>query len=160
MKFITPAVFILMAAWAVPAAADCFNMCLSRVDCKMKLENGKVTGPEKCVQVYSQCETECKSSYGAVALGAQSGAWGLARKSDDAKAAADSAMAFCSQREASDCQVAGQFKNLCAAVARGGNVTSWAGATDAKTAGDEAVAACAQKGGQDCAVRMSECYFN
>jgi hypothetical protein len=160
MKFILSIAVLLTAVAATPAFADCFHTCLSRIDCKMKVEDGKPVGEEKCVQVYEKCEGECKSSYGAVAIGPTTGAWGLSRKSEDAKAAAASAASLCSQRGARDCQVVGQFKNICAAVAKGGNVTSWAGAVDVNAAGADALSACAQKGGQGCTLRHAECYFN
>ena len=100
---------------------------------------------------------ECnRTRYGAIAYGAQSGAYGWSNDLDDAQAAEKAAMAHCSAH-GDDCQVVVDFWNTCAAVAAYRSIVAYGlGATRAR-AEEQAVTSCTRDAGAPCEVQAWSC---
>lgn len=97
-------------------------------------------------------------SYGAIAYGPKSSAWGNASGESSAEDAKQKALSFCARR-GDDCEVVASFSNTCAAVA----VVEATGATFVATnekrgsAESQAMTACTQKNRSGCRMAASIC---
>ncbi|HLJ19846.1 MAG TPA: DUF4189 domain-containing protein [Stellaceae bacterium] len=97
-------------------------------------------------------------SYGAIAYGPKSSAWGSASGEGTAEAAQQKAVSFCA-RHADDCRVVATFSNSCGAVAVVEATGATFLATNEKrgTAENQARLACTQKNPSGCRVAASIC---
>lgn len=139
-----------------PAQADSVNYCIDRcfstfqppADCPY------------CTGARDRCVQECSKtaySYGAIAYGPTSGAWGTSYQWQSRAQAERQAMARCSER-GKDCEVAVWFEHNCGAVATGGVGTVFWGLGDGVgQARANARDKCVQGGGKDCQVQVSIC---
>ncbi len=170
-------------ATAARAESDCMAACLAQHDCIMERKGTDIlyTGGPNCLMFQNTCNTTCKNeitapqgpaaasaatapavknagTFGAVAHGAKSGAWGVSKPSADQTSAAQDALGFCRQHGA-DCAVVAVITKECVAVATGANnIVAWSkGATPAKARG-KAQAACIKKSGDSCNVAFSGCF--
>ena len=97
-------------------------------------------------------------SYGAIAYGATSTAYGYSYDQDTPGRAQRMAMSEC-RRNGDDCEVVANFSNSCAAVAaveeKGVYAVGMGGTSD--SAQSNAMAACAQKHGEGCEIEAWTC---
>jgi hypothetical protein len=144
------------AAWLgpiAPARADCVSDCQASTYC-----DAEMTESGECSSRLNACYAqECnRTHYGAIAYGAESGAWGYAYDRYDSAAAESDALANC-RPHGDDCQVVVDFWNTCAAVAAGGGKVAWGLGENRTLAENNALASCVQNGGTDCAVQVWSC---
>jgi len=151
------AVGLLMATASIaPAQADSLNLCIDRC---FNTFNPPSDCPT-CTGERDRCVEECSKhaySYGAIAYGPRSGAWGTSYRWQTKAKAESEAMAKCSEH-GSDCEVMVWFEHLCGAVATGrdGKV-SWGLGDGEGLARKNALDKCAQAGGKACKVQVSQC---
>jgi hypothetical protein len=147
---------LMAAACVAPARAGSVNACIDScystyqppADCP------SCTGSrDRCVEACSKTAY----SYGAIAYGSASGAWGTSYQWQSRSEAEREAMSRCSQH-GDDCQVAVWFEHNCGAVvtARGGDVF-WGLGDGEGAARANARDKCLQGGGEDCQVQVSAC---
>lgn len=113
----------------------------------------------QCVEYTQTCETPTRPahSYGAIAYGSKSQAWGYSYNWDSREKAERVAMQNCAQR-AKDCEVAVWYDFKCGAVAAGGGAGYFWGVGDgAGEARTEALNKCEKGGGKGCAIQVSQC---
>jgi Domain of unknown function (DUF4189) len=97
------------------------------------------------------------SSYGAIAYGSKSGAWGTSYHWGSEAKAESSAMQTCKQH-GDDCEVMVWFDRKCGAVvAAKGDVAFWGLGDSEAEARTDALAKCDQGGGNGCKVQAYEC---
>jgi hypothetical protein len=95
--------------------------------------------------------------YGALAYGAQSGAYGWAHNRSSADEADQVALSKCAQH-GQDCKIVVRVTHSCAAVAAGSNGTVAAGTGSTQDqAQDNALTACRGDGGQSCDIQVWTC---
>src|SRR5262249_17811483 len=138
-----------LAASLMPAHADCVSACDARTYCDSDMH-----ASGECARLLNDCYIqECnRTIYGAIAYGAESGAYGWSNARPDASSAETEALGNC-RKNGNDCQVVVDFWNTCAAVAAGtGHVAYGLGETRDR-AESEAVATCGKDGGESCAVQ-------
>jgi len=140
------ALFLVAPTKPAPAAGDCMSYCLQAPgaggasNCATRCSPGgdlDVTHPWKRT-----------ISYGAIAYGAKSNAFGYAFDKDSDGAAKQTAMAEC-KKSNDDCEIVASFSNSCAAVAAVEAKGAYAvgkGGTRA-SAQSRAMSACAKKNG-------------
>lgn len=148
--FAAAALGVLLALTAsAPARALCFNstMC-SRYD------------QGQCVEYTTH---SCPNppppppSYGAIAYGRASGAWGSSYRWDSQAKAESVAMRNCAEH-GDDCEVMVWFKEKCGAVASGEGTTAFWGLGDSDgQARADAQSKCVNGGGKACEVQVSQC---
>ncbi|HEU0117485.1 MAG TPA: DUF4189 domain-containing protein [Alphaproteobacteria bacterium] len=160
-------VFLMMVMSAMfltaPAFADCMSACLQEHGCDLEHEAQQGVDPgSTCMMFHDDCSSQChhsEESYGAVAYGKSSGAWGMSGSFDNKKAAADDALAYCHEH-GNDCKVVLELYESCAAVAEGDNDTvTWGKEATAAEAQDLALQACAKKAGNSCEIQLWHCYY-
>jgi serine/threonine-protein kinase len=97
-------------------------------------------------------------SYGAIAYGPKTSAWGNAYGETSAEDANKKALSFCARR-AADCEVVASFSNTCAAVAVSQATSETFVATNEKrgSAESQALRACTQRNSSGCRVAASIC---
>ena len=140
-------------AAAGTAHADCVSECDAATACDSEMH-----ASGECARRLNDCYiNECnRTTYGAIAYGTKSGAYGWSNDFNDAPAAEKEALHNCSAN-GDDCQVVVDFWNSCAAVAADQDVVAYGlGDTQAK-AEDQAMAACTKDGGKQCAVQAWSC---
>ena len=178
------ALSFILGMVAQPAAADeaCVAYCLRNFGCDPNANSNCRSGcqgacrDETCVSYcvksincapsnphYSSCRSDCQSacgpaaSYGAIAYGRTSGAWGSSYHWGSQAKAESAAMQTCAQH-GNDCEVMVWFDRKCGAVAAAaGAVAFWGLGDSEEQAGAEAKHKCEQGGGKDCTVQASEC---
>lgn len=97
------------------------------------------------------------ASYGAIAYGVTSGAWGSSYKWGSRAKAESSAMKSCAEH-GNDCEVIVWFDRKCGAVATGdGTNTFWGLGDSEATARTAAQDNCAKGGGKQCEIQAAEC---
>ena len=135
-----------MSIGAMPARADCTSSCV-------EYDQGE------CVKTEEQCTEEPPPppQYGAIAYGAQSGAYGDANNWDSQQQAEDTAMKNCSAH-GDDCQVMVWFNDQCGAVATGDGIDPVWGLGDGEGAAREAaINKCTAAGGSNCTIQDATC---
>ncbi len=96
-------------------------------------------------------------SYGAIAYGRTSGAWGYSYRWESEAKAESVAMENCAQH-GDDCEVMVWFERKCGAVASGEGGTAFWGLGDSDgQARADAQNKCVEGGGKDCEVQVSQC---
>jgi hypothetical protein len=109
-------------------------------------------------------ETKCtdiappRPSYGAIAYGRKSGAYGFSYKWDSQSKAEGVAMQNCA-KNGSDCEVMVWFDRKCGAVAapRNSAAAYWGLGDGAGDANSHALRQCTKDGGKNCEVKVSQC---
>jgi hypothetical protein len=114
----------------------------------------------QCVEhTHYSCTTPTPppASYGAIAYGLTSGAWGTSYRWGSQAKAESSAMQQCAQH-GTDCEVMVWFERKCGAVATAEGTTAYwgLGDTDGEARAD-AQKKCTEDGGKICEVQVSEC---
>jgi len=154
---LVPVLGLAVAGTAAPAPA--------RADC---LDGCSIYTPNVYSDWYSRkesCLLQCafkppKISYGALAYGAHSTAWGFSYGQDNAAAADRVALEKC-KPNGDDCKVVYDFSNTCAALAalesKGLFATAYAPSRGA--AESAAMAACTRQYGDGCDIEVSACSF-
>jgi Domain of unknown function (DUF4189) len=137
----------LALGWHAPAwAQDCTTTC-------DEYDNGT------CVIERHTCTFEPpKPSYGAIAYGRKSGAYGYSHGWGDQAKAESVAMENCAQH-GSDCEVMVWFDRKCGAVAARSDSTIayWGLGDGAGAANSQAMSQCTKDGGRGCEVKVSHC---
>ena len=96
-------------------------------------------------------------SYGAIAYGRKSGAWGYSFSWSDRARAETTAMRNCGQH-ASDCEIAVWYDRRCGSVAADAGPTEfWCLGNDASSASAEAMNKCRKTGSKSCEVQVTKC---
>jgi hypothetical protein len=141
----------LAGAWAGDANAcidQCFSTFSPSADC-----------PD-CTESRDECVAQCSKvgpSFGAIAYGRGSGAWGSSYQWDSREKAESTAMANC-QKYAKDCEVMVWFSDQCGAVAAEDGGDAYWGLGDGEGAArEDAMNKCAKGGGRNCQVQASQC---
>ena len=144
---------LLTGASLAPARADCVSDCEAATYCDSEMHaSGECS--EKLNECYRQ---ECnRTHYGAIAYGAESGAYGWSNDLYDAPSAESQALVNC-RRHGNDCAVVVDFWNSCAAVAADGSHVAYGLGDTERQAESEAVAACSKEGSENCAVQAWAC---
>jgi hypothetical protein len=97
------------------------------------------------------------SSYGAIAYGRLSRAWGYSERWSDQARAESVALQNCAQT-GDDCRVMVWFDRSCGAVAAdGGRAAFWGVGSDADAAGRQALEHCQDAGGMVCEIKAARC---
>ena len=113
-----------------------------------------------CTESRDECVARCSNvgpSFGAIAYGPGSGAWGSAYDWDSREKAESTAMANC-QKYANDCEVEVWFQDQCGAVAaEDGRSVYWGLGDGEGAAREDAMSKCAKGGGKNCQVQASQC---
>jgi len=141
--------FVLTALAPVCAYAYCADICLLQ-------QNGL------CVDTQHYCteddsKTAPASSYGAIAYGRTSKAWGASYHWESQSKAESVAMQKCKEN-GDDCEVMVWFKGQCGAVAAGeGTNAFWGLGGSAAQARAQAQSKCEEGGGKGCEIEASEC---
>ena len=147
-----------LAMYALPAKADCVDDCQASTYCDSTMyESGECN--EKLNQCYQlQCNRPSES-FGAIAYGAGSQAYGYSYQSPSDDDASRIAMTNC-KKHGDDCKLVLNFSNSCgavAAVANSGKFSVGQGATRGQ-AEFFAMDNCKKDGGgDDCAVQVWSC---
>ncbi len=113
----------------------------------------------QCVEHQQTCTTPSAPahSYGAIAYGRKSGAWGYSFHWDNRAKAQSVAMKNCAQ-QAQDCEVTVWFDRKCGAVAADAGPTAFWGIGDgAGQARAAALNECMKAGSKGCKVQVSQC---
>lgn len=145
---------LLAAALPAPAGADCLRDCWNEKHCD-------ATNQRDCDWHRTQCSSRCSKqravSYGAIAYGERSHAFGYSFDQDSAAAADRTAMSNC-RKNGDDCKVVTSFTNTCAAVASGAKDKFAAvQAASRKQAEADALAACGKSAGGKCEIEVWTC---
>src|SRR5208282_5126138 len=144
---------LLALAAGAPARvqAYCANEC-KRIDPKQGycIEYGPVS--PGCTEPSAPA-----ASYGAIAYGRTSGAWGSSHSWGSEAKAESVAMQNCAEH-GDDCEVMVWFKQKCGAVASGEGTTAFWGLGDSDgQARADAQSKCVNGGGKACEVQVSQC---
>ena len=133
--------------------ADCVAACQASTYCDSEMNASGECGRRLNDCYIDQCN---RKTYGAIAYGTQSRAYGWSHDFNDGSAAEAEALNNC-RANGDDCQVVVDFWNTCAAVAAdGGIVASGLGDTQL-LAEDQALTACEKDGGSECRVQAWSC---
>jgi hypothetical protein len=149
--------WILIAALAglcpAPAKADCVSACQASTYC-----DSEMNASGECGRRLNDCYiNECsRRTYGSIAYGAKSGAYGWSHDFDDAQSAENEALKNC-RVDGDDCQVVVDFWNSCAAVAADGEIVRYGLGDTRGQAEGYALATCEEDGGAQCAVQAWAC---
>lgn len=123
---------------------------------------------EECSDYYegtcSQYTTTCtnpeppKPSFGAIAYGRKSGAWGYSYGWGDRDKAESVAIENCG-KNGKDCEVMVWYDRKCGAVAARSDTTAayWGLGDGAGAANSQALSQCTKDGGKNCEVKVSKC---
>jgi hypothetical protein len=152
-----PALALVLASMvgAAPAGADCLSECFASMQCDVRNQTQCDFERRACSL---KCARERTVSFGAIAYGERSRAFGYSFDQGDAARAERVALTNC-RKNGDDCKVVSSFSNACAAVAAGGKGRF--AAAEAKTrdqAETEALAACGRGDGK-CEVEVWSCSF-
>lgn len=151
-----------MVALAVPRAhAEGFYSCVE--DCVATQSCMETMPRRECSPTRSECEDRCmhkarRKSYGAIAYGPRSRAWGTAYKWRSRHRAESTALKNCGK---SDCRTLVWFEHQCGAVAldhRTGDY-GWDHNANKHAAEARALRNCARQGGRHCRTLVSVCSF-
>jgi len=141
------AVGVLLTLTAGPPAwaQDCTT------ECSMYQEG-------ECIEYWHHCTEDLPVfSFGAIAYGRTSRAWGYSYSWDSQAKAESVALQNCAQH-GNDCEVMVWFEHKCGAVAAGDGTDAFWGLGDSDGAArDEAQNKCVSGGGANCEVQVSQC---
>ncbi|MDQ7246833.1 DUF4189 domain-containing protein [Dongia sedimenti] len=142
-----------MGLFASAAQADCVSACQASTYC-----DSEMNASGECGRRLNDCYiSECnKKTYGSIAYGRKSGAFGWSHGFDDAPSAENEALKNC-RASGDDCQVVVDFWNTCAAVAADGATVAYGLGDNRSQAEDGAIAECAKDGGAQCEVQAWAC---
>jgi Domain of unknown function (DUF4189) len=141
---------------AAPASAMCLNNCI--VNCN----TSDSTCLDICEEQYQQCQEQeqqhQRPSYGAIAYGPTSGAWGTSYQWGSKAEAERTALKKCGKP---DCKAVIWFDRRCGAVAADDATGDYGYDSGASKGAAEASARryCARQGGKSCKVVVSACSF-
>ena len=135
------------------AEADCVSACVAATYC-----DSDMNASGECGRRLNHCYiNECNSkTYGAIAYGANSGAYGWSHNFDDAQSAENDALTSC-RANGDDCEVVVDFWNTCAAVAAHQDVVAYGLGDTQGLAEDQALAACAKDAAAQCEIQAWSC---
>lgn len=136
---------LALTTWAPAWAQNCETSCEEYVE-------------GECVEYHQTCTYQPPAlSYGAIAYGPTSRAWGYSYSWDSQDKAESVAMQNCAQH-GDDCEVMVWFEHKCGAVSQGdGTEAYWGlGDTDGEARAD-AQNKCASGGATNCQVQVSQC---
>ena len=140
-----------------PAHADCVDDCQAATYCDSTMY---ATGEcnSKILDCYNQQCNRSQESYGAIAYGAKSQAYGFSFDAGDADSAANTAMTKC-KSHGNDCELVLSFSNSCGAVAAVSNSESFGTGqgADRGVAEFNALASCKKNDSGDCEVQVWSC---
>jgi hypothetical protein len=138
-----------LGLFAGTAKADCVSACQASTYC-----DSEMNASGECGRRLNDCYiNECnKKTYGAIAYGTKSGAYGWSHDFEDAPSAENEALNQC-RATGDDCQVVVDFWNTCAAVAADGGTVAYGLGDDRGQAEDGAIASCEKDGGAQCEVQ-------
>ena len=142
------AVVLLALGVAAPARTQvCETYCSDYYEGRCSAHETKCTNPEPP-----------RPSYGAIAYGRKSGAYGFSYKWDSKSNAESVAMQNCAKR-GTDCEVMVWFDRKCGAVAARANGTTayWGLGDGVGAARAQAMRQCTKDGGKNCEVKVSQC---
>ena len=144
------ALFGVLLGWAAPAWA--WQSCST--ECSRYEEGDCVEHTQTCTEETPPPPAE---SYGAIAYGRTSRAYGFSYSWPSRAKAESVAMNNCGQH-GDDCEVMVWFDRRCGAVAAGQGSTAWwgLGNSDGQARAD-ALDKCANDGGEGCEIRVSQC---
>jgi hypothetical protein len=151
------ALALAAAALAPPAAADCLSECFASMQCDVRNQT-------QCDFERRACSLRCMReqravSFGAIAYGERSRAFGYSFDQSDAARAERVALTNC-RKNGDDCKIVSSFSNACAALASGaGNGFAAAEAKTREQAQKEALVACSRSTGGKCEVEVWSCSF-
>jgi hypothetical protein len=150
---LVPVLGLAGAGTSAPARADCVDSCSAYRPGMYDWELKKQTCISECIG-----KQRPKTSYGALAYGAGSTAWGFSYGQDSAAAAGRVALAKC-KPNGDDCKLVYDFSNTCAALAavESKGVFAAAHAPSKGRAEDAAMADCVRQYGDDCVLEVSTC---
>ena len=158
LRYLAPFLCAALAMRALPASADCVDDCQAATYCDDAMH---LSG--ECSDKLNQCyQLECSKpseSFGAIAYGAGSQAFGYSYESPNDNDASRIAMSNC-KKHGDDCKLVLNFSNSCGAVAAVGNSGSFSIGQGAnkEQAQFNAVANCKKDGGGDgCQVQVWSC---
>src|SRR5262249_15208838 len=114
-------VMLALATHGPPARADCVADCRSSTYCDSQMEASGECGRKLNGGYLSQCNRP-QTSYGAIAYGAESTAYGYAYDQPSESAAGRRALSDC-RKHGDDCRLVVSFSNGCAALAAGDGET-------------------------------------
>ena len=146
----------LVVVTAPAARADCQSDCQAATYC-----DSQMTVSGECSDKLNECyRLQCngsQSSYGAIAWGAKSYAYGYSYDYGNKEDASRRALRDCA-KNGKDCKVVAIIVDGCAALATAADGSySVANGTTGKQAQQGALAACAEAGGQKCEVQVWTC---
>ena len=145
-KGLAAGVIGVLLALSSQARAECSSTC-------SMYESGE------CVETTETCTAPAPPplSYGAIAYGSTSRAYGYSYGWDNEGKAESVAMENCTQH-GSDCEVMVWFEHKCGAVAAGDGTTGYWGLGNSDGAArDDAMSKCQSGGGNNCAIQVSQC---
>jgi hypothetical protein len=153
-----PALTVILASMVgvTPATADCLSECFASMQCDVRNQTQCDFERRTCSL---KCMRERTVSFGAIAYGEKSHAFGYSFNQGDAARAERTALANC-RKNGDDCKIVSIFSNACAAVASG--ASNRFAAAEAKTreqAQAEALAACGHSAGGKCEIEVWSCSF-
>ncbi len=148
--------FFTVVASPAPVHADSINSCIDRCFNTFHPPSDCPT----CTGERDRCVEQCSKtaySYGAIALGAKSKAWGTSYQWRTRAEAESKALNRCSEH-GKDCKVIVWFEHSCGAVATGevDNIF-WGLGNGEGAARKNALDKCVQGGGRNCKVQVSQC---
>jgi len=142
------AAFCVLLGWAAPGWA--WQSCST--ECSRYEEGDCVEHTQTCTEVSPPAE-----SYGAIAYGRTSRAFGYSYSWPSRAKAESVAMNNCGEH-GDDCEVMVWFDRRCGAVAVGQGSTAWWGlGNNEGQARADALDKCANDGGEGCEIRVSQC---
>ncbi len=138
------------------ARADCVDECQRAYGSCFGMDQNACL--ERLQQCYRQQCDKPQVSYGAIAYGAKSAAYGYSFDERSSRDADRKALTNC-QPNGNDCKVVTRFSNSCAAVAAvesKGVFSTGSGGTE-KSAEDSALKSCARDHGKGCEIEVWTC---
>jgi hypothetical protein len=142
-------VVVALTAGPPTWAQNCYTMCADYYE-------------GKCIKYEQTCTTSPSApapSYGAIAYGRTSRAWGYSNKWSSQAKAESVAVQNCAPR-GNDCEVMVWFEHKCGAVASGqGTAAFWGVGNSDSQARAEAQSKCVSGGGGVCKVEVSQCSY-
>ena len=134
---------------AAAAHADCVSACQAATYCDSEMH-----ASGECGRLLNECYiNQCnKKTYGSIAYGANSGAYGWSNDFDDATSPESEALNKCGAA-GDDCQVVVDFWNSCAAVASDDDHVEYGLGENRSLAENAALSAC----GSQCSVQAWAC---
>ena len=137
----------LVALMPRAQAQACFSSYCSRYEEGECVETTSVT---------CSPSSQPNESYGAIAYGAKSRAYGYSYSWGSRAKAENVAMKNCFQH-GNDCEIMVWFDRRCGAVAQGNGDAFWGLSTSAGGAKNAALSRCQQSGAKACAIQVSAC---